>query len=307
MRWRVPEPARERERWAPTASRRCLGLCHYGSGGTILRTPGVRRAPGRPALDRRLGQHHLRSGTLALPLVDFLRPSVGDRVLEIGPGGGALTAELLATGARVLAVELDPAWALALRERVAPGLALAVADALEIAWERLPAPTLVAGNLPYGVGTAILERFLIGAAAAVPRAAFLLQREVVDRIVARPGEAPYGALSVLVASRAEALRLGRLPPGAFRPPPAVESAFVGLRLGSPFPGTEDLVGFLATLRAAFTQRRKTLRNSLASAWGRERAERLLAVAGLDPAGRAERLGLEAFARLHRAAERDPGC
>jgi 16S rRNA (adenine1518-N6/adenine1519-N6)-dimethyltransferase len=228
-------------------------------------------------------------------------------VLEIGPGGGALTGELVATGAQVLAVELDPAWAFALQGRAIPGLALAVADAVEIAWERLPAPTLVAGNLPYAVGTAILERLLIGAAAAVPRAAFLLQREVVDRIIAQPGEAPYGALSVLVASRAEAVRLGRLPPGAFRPPPAVESAFVGLRLGSPYPGTEDLIGFLATLRAAFAQRRKTVRNSLASVWGRERSERVLAEARLDPAERAERLGLEAFAELHRAAAREAGC
>lgn len=222
-------------------------------------------------------------------------------MLEIGPGGGVLTAELVATGARVLTVELDARWAFALAATPSRPAAIAVADALDIVWERLPAPTLVAGNLPYGVGTALVERFLRGAGERAPRAAFLLQSEVVDRLVAEPGDGAYGSLSVLVAARARALRLGRLGPAAFRPRPKVESSYVGLIPHPPVAGTEDFAAFAATVRAAFAQRRKTLRNSLASAWGRERGERALAAAGIPPELRAERLGVEQFVALHRAA------
>lgn len=228
-------------------------------------------------------------------------------MLEIGPGGGVLTAELVASGARVLAVELDLRWAFALAAGPTRPTGIAVADALDLAWARLVSPTLVAGNLPYGVGTALLERLLAGSAGAVPRAAFLLQSEVVDRIVAGPGEEGYGALSVLVASRARAVRLGRLGPAAFRPRPKVESSFVGLAIGAAEPGTEDFPAFAATVRAAFSQRRKMLRNSLASAWGREKSEGALETAGIDPAVRAERLSLREFVALHRAVAAGRGC
>jgi len=281
-------------------------LCHYGPGETPLRAKPPSRKAGRPALDKRLGQHHLLHGGLCRPLLEYLRPDAGDRVLEIGPGGGVLTAELVATGARVIAVELDPRWAFALAATPSPPAAIAVADALDLDWDRLPASTLVAGNLPYGVGTAIVERFLSGALGRCPRAAFLLQSEVVDRIVAGPGDRAYGALSVLVAARARAFRLGRLGPAAFRPRPKVESSFVGLEPVPTSVETEDFAPFVATVRAAFAQRRKTLRNSLASSWGRARTERILAVAGIPPDLRAERLGLDAFVALHRAAT-GSGC
>lgn len=173
-------------------------------------------------------------------------------------------------------------------------------DALDLAWERIRDPALVAGNLPYNVGTALLVR-LLGAARAVPRAGFLLQREVVDRIVARPGEPEYGALSVLVAARARARRLGTLAPGAFRPPPRVESAFVGFELGAPSVPADDFAAFAAVVRLAFGQRRKTLRNALAAGWGREAAEALLTRLGLAAATRAERLDLATFRALAAAA------
>lgn len=273
-------------------------LCHYGPGEPPL-SPHSRH---RPPLVKSLGQHHLRDGRATRPLVEFLAPA-GATVIEIGPGGGVLTRELLAAGAeRVLAVELDPAWAFALRrELVAPRLAVAVADALDLAWEELRAPALVAGNLPYNVGTAILERLLAGAR-RVPRAAFLLQREVVDRLVAGPGEPDYGALSVLVAARARARLLGRVPAGAFRPPPRVESAFVGLELGAPAVAPEKFAAFARVVRLAFAQRRKTLRNALASGWGRESAGRVLDALGLPEGTRAERLDLGAFLDLAAAAE-----
>jgi 16S rRNA (adenine1518-N6/adenine1519-N6)-dimethyltransferase len=120
--------------------------------------------------------------------------------LEIGPGGGVLTAELLAAGARVTGWELDAGWAIHLKRALPdPRLALVVGDALRIAWDRLLPPTLVAGNLPYNVATAIIED-LLPHHASIPRAAFLVQKEVADRIVAAPGTDAYGSFSVLVAA-----------------------------------------------------------------------------------------------------------
>lgn len=224
-------------------------------------------------------------------------------MIEIGPGGGVLTRELLAAGAGVDAVELDPEWAFRLRSRVRhPELAVAVADALDLAWERLSEPVLVAGNLPYRIGTALLER-LLARASAVPRAAFLLQREVVERIMARPGESDYGALSVLVAARAEARLLGIVRPGAFVPPPKVDSAFVGLDMARPVVPLERFPALAGLARLAFSQRRKTLRNALASAWGRSGAEAALSELGWGPRTRAEELDLRAFLKLLEAADR----
>jgi 16S rRNA (adenine1518-N6/adenine1519-N6)-dimethyltransferase len=253
----------------------------------------------KPPLKKALGQHHLVDGALCRPLIQFLAPA-GMRVLEVGPGGGVLTAELLASGARVVGWELDPAWAAELRRRVSdPRLTLVVGDALEIAWGRLPAPTLVAGNLPYSVATAIIED-LLPHHARIPRAAFLVQKEVADRIVAAPGSDPYGSFSVLVAAYARPRLLGRVKPGSFRPPPKVESAFVGLELQPPPLPESEMPDFIALVRLAFAQRRKTLRNSLAAGWGRERAEAVLGEAGIPARARAEELGLEEFLKMHRA-------
>ncbi len=251
-----------------------------------------------PPLRKAFGQHHLVDGRLLRPLLEFLRPA-GERVLEVGPGGGALTGELLAAGAaKVLGVELDPAWAAALRRRLADRrLALVVGDVLEFTWARLPPATLVAGNLPYNVATAIIED-LLPHGERVPRAAFLVQKEVAERIVARPGEAGYGSFSLVVAAYADAVVLGRVRPGSFRPPPKVESAFVGLTLHPPPLPAAEMPAFIATVRLAFGQRRKTLRNALAAAWGREAAEGILAAASVPPGARAEELGLEAFLALH---------
>ncbi|HYU30711.1 MAG TPA: 16S rRNA (adenine(1518)-N(6)/adenine(1519)-N(6))-dimethyltransferase RsmA [Thermoanaerobaculia bacterium] len=252
-----------------------------------------------PILKKALGQHHLVDGAICRPLIAFLEPA-GRRVLEIGPGGGILTAELLAAGARVTGWELDPGWAAELRRRLSgPDLRLVVGDALEIGWPRLPSPTLVAGNLPYNVATAIIER-LLPHHATVPRAAFLVQKEVADRLVARPREEAYGSLSVLVAAWARTRILGRVRPGSFRPPPKVDSAFVGFELHPPPLPLEEMPAFTAFVRLAFGQRRKTLRNALAAGWGRERAEAVLAAAGVPAKTRAEELGLEEFLGVWRA-------
>lgn len=254
----------------------------------------------RPPLRRALGQHHLRDGRVCRPLVDHLRLASGAAAVEIGPGGGALTRELLARGARVVAIELDPRWAFALRARFASeraaALAIAVADALTVDWERLPAGWRVAGNLPYNVGTVIVER-LLRAAPAGTRAGFLLQREVVERMVAGPGDEAYGALSLLVAMRARAERLAIVRPGSFVPPPTVDSAFVGFELVAPPLAEPRMAGVERLVRAAFAQRRKSLRNALGAVYGRDAAAAALATAGIASGRRAEQLGLAEFLAL----------
>ncbi len=271
-------------------------------------------APGEPRRKKALGQHHLADPRICGPLVAYLQPA-GERVLEIGPGGGVLTRELARRGARVWAWELDPDWAFALRGPLAdrgaapggPAPALVVGDALEIPWGRLPAPTLVTGNLPYNVATALISR-LLRHPERIPRAAFLVQKEVAERLTAGPGEAGYGALSVLVAARADARLLGRVKAGSFRPPPKVDGAFVGFALRPPPLAPADMAALEATVHLAFARRRKTLRNSLGAGWGRAGAERALAAAGIAPGARAEELALADFLRLVRHAPRgrEPG-
>ncbi len=271
-------------------------------------TPSWRRGD-RPRYRQALGQHHLRDGRAAEPLLTWLRPA-GLAVVEIGAGGGALTAGLVAAGAaRVVALELDLGWAFEARRRAplagrpesSATIRWVAADALKIDWSGLPAGWSVAGNLPYQVGTAILER-IVAAAPAGTRCAFLLQKEVVDRLAAAPGGRDYGVLSVLVAARASVRRLGTLGPAAFVPPPKVSSSFVGLELRpAPLPPAR-MAGFERVVRAAFGQRRKTLRNAVGAVYGRERAEAALAAAGIDPGTRAERLGLADYLRLENELE-----
>ena len=260
---------------------------------------------GGPRLKKALGQHHLTRPELCRPLVEFLAPR-GERVVEIGPGGGVLTRALLEAGARVWAVELDLEWAWELRRalsttRTAPALDGSilqplVMDALDMSWERLPAPTLVAGNLPYNVATPIIAE-LLPHWRNVPRAAFLLQKEVAERLAAKPGTRDYGSLTVLVQCYAEATILGRVRPGSFRPPPKVESAFVGLRLHAPPLLEPEMGAFLTRVREAFGQKRKTLRNALGRVVGSARVETALHALGLPPTTRAEELSLERWLAL----------
>lgn len=255
-----------------------------------------------PPLKKRYGQHHLRHPGLCRPLVEFLRPA-GRRVVEIGPGGGVLTGELLRAGARVWAWELDGEWALRLRRRLPdPGLATVVGDALEIPWGRLPEGARVAGNLPYAIATRLIQD-LLAAAPGVPAAAFLVQAEVAGRLAAAAGDPDYGALSVLVQARAEVRPLGRVRRSSFRPPPRVDGAFVGLRRRRPVVSAAEWPGFEEVVRLAFARRRKTLRNALAARWERAAVDRLLAALELEPTVRAAELGLDRLVSVYREAAR----
>ena len=259
----------------------------------------------RPQLKKRFGQHHLRQGSWCQPLLEFLEPA-GSKVVEIGPGGGVLTGELLNAGATVLAWEVDSEWAFSLRQQ--PRLhdaVIVVGDALDLAWERLPIGTLVAGNLPYQVSTTLIAR-LLPWWQRIPRACFLVQLEVADRLRATPGNAAFGALSVLTAARAEAVVLSRVPRKAFHPAPKVDGAFVGLTLKEPPLPEAEMEAFTETVRLAFAHRRKMLHNSLAGRWGRLAAVEAIESTGLGPKCRAEELSLANFLALHEALRSGSG-
>ena len=267
-------------------------------------------SPRRPALKKRLGQHHLHSGETCHKAIEFLQIA-GRPVVEIGPGGGVLTRELLSAGAkRVLGLELDRDWAFYLKTEQHAALDLVVADALDTDWSLVShwaqePRMLLAGNLPYQVGTAIVLSVL-DRAPCFERAAFLVQLEVADRLTAKPGDSAYGSLSVLVAARSHAQRISRVRPGAFHPPPKVESAFVGFSFSQPRVPDEDWPGFKKTVRGAFANRRKTLSNSLSVGWGKDVAKRCLERAGINAKRRAETLCLEEFMELAREAKRISG-
>lgn len=256
----------------------------------------------RVPLDKSLGQHFLTRPEVCAPLLGFLRPS-GRKVVEIGPGSGVLTGALLEAGAEVFAFELDPRFGLPIgRQLGSARLRVAIMDALALPWTRLPRPCLLAGSLPYNIATALILAALESTleTSGIERAGFLVQREVAERLVAEPGQAAYGSLSVLVRSLARAEMLGRVAPGAFRPPPRVESAFIGLTPHSTALGVKEYAGLKRLVRSAFALRRKTLRNSLAAEWGVEFASALVERCGLPRETRAESLDLDAFRELSAA-------
>lgn len=267
-----------------------------GLAGSLVPCGPVNRVP---PLRKALGQHHLRHPGSAIPAIDFLDVA-GRSVVEIGAGGGALTRLLLERGARrVIACELDLWWTMELRRRIAdPRLVLVAGDGCDLRYETVPASTRIAGNLPYNVSTrivlAVLERAPVGA-----RAAFLVQREVADRLAAAPGDSDYGSLSVLACARAAVRRLSVVLPGSFVPPPAVTSAFMGLECEAPPVDEAEWPAFVGFVRAAFSYRRKTLVNNFRPTVGRAAAEAALATLGLPRQVRADSLGVRDFAALFR--------
>ena len=244
-------------------------------------------------MGQRLGQHFLiREGILrriAAAACGDSRPAV----IEIGPGRGALTAHLLQLASRVIANEIDEDLAARLRARFAgePRLEVVTANVLEADLSRW-GQAVVAGNLPYYITSPIVERTLrLGP--LLERAVFLVQKEVAERLAALPGSRDYGYLSVLAQLCARVETLFGVPPAAFRPPPKVESAVVRLTPhGAPL--SADPEGFLRFAARCFRQKRKTLRNNLLEAYGRE-------AVGSQPeaAMRAEQLSVAQLVDLYR--------
>ncbi len=245
---------------------------------------------------QKLGQHFLLSGK-ALERIAAAACGTGvPLTVEIGPGKGALTRYLLQHSARVVAIELDPDLADHLRQSFKddPRLEVVRGDALETDFSALGAGAL-AGNLPYYAATAIISKYVRHPGSLGP-AVFLVQKEVAERITAVPGTRAYGYFSVECQLLAQAEYLFTVPPGAFRPPPKVDSAVIRL---TPRDNSAELSEqeFLRFVSACFRQKRKTLRNNLAGALAPEVLDRM---AGTSR--RAEQLSVSDFIAFYKAAK-----
>ncbi len=239
-------------------------------------------------MGQRLGQHFLIKGGILERIAAAVCPNPEELVVEIGPGRGALTEKLLKRARRVVAIEVDPYLVEHLRGRFDDRLTVITADVLTTdlsQWGRAP----IAGNLPYYITSPILEKV---ARLDFPRAVFLMQKEVAQRLVAEPGSRDYGYLTVQTTLFARARLLFEVKPAAFHPPPKVDSAVVLLEPRPPV--SDDPDGFLRFASASFRQKRKTLRNNLVSLYGKELVE-AWPEAGL----RAEQLSLAQLADLYR--------
>lgn len=258
----------------------------------------LRRHGLRPKKD--WGQNFLGDESILSSLAALARLEPGDAVVELGAGLGHFTKALAATGAHVVAVERDRELAPILRAQL-PGVEVREADAksfdLAGVAARAGRRAVVCGNLPYHLSSPILFH-LIDQRRALKRAVLLLQREVAERVAAPPGGRDYGLLSVLVQQVATAWVGLAVPRHAFTPPPEVESSALVLEfLDEPRAAVRDEQRFRTLVKAAFSQRRKTLWNALRSVPGaREALER----AGIDPQRRGETLSVEEFAAVERA-------
>jgi 16S rRNA (adenine1518-N6/adenine1519-N6)-dimethyltransferase len=251
-----------------------------------------------PRPKKRLGQHFLTDRHYLGRIVETIAPAPGEAMVEIGPGPGALTERLAAVVRPLHVVEIDGELAAALRERFADGsVVVHEGDALDFDFASLPGDLRVVGNLPYNVSTPLLFH-VAKFAPRIRDCVFMLQKEVVDRMVAEPDTPEYGRLSVMLQYRFAMDSCLRVPPGAFTPPPKVDSAVVRmepLREGRPVAKDEAL--FERIVLAAFTQRRKTLRNAARNLVPLEAFGR----AGIDPGRRGETLSVAEFVALSDAA------
>jgi 16S rRNA (adenine1518-N6/adenine1519-N6)-dimethyltransferase len=257
---------------------------------------------------KKLGQNFVHDPNTVRRIVDLAAVGADDVVLEVGPGLGSLTLGLLATGARVVAVEIDPVLAARLpvtvAERapeVAELLTVVGADALRVrAADFEFAPTTMVANLPYNVAVPVVLTLLAELPSLV-RGLVMVQTEVADRMAAGPGSRIYGVPSVKLAWYGRARKVAAVPRSVFWPVPNVDSALVSFERGE-LLSTVDRQKLFAVVDAAFSQRRKTLRAALASwAGSAERAGELLAAAGIDPKTRGEQLDVRDFARIAAAA------
>lgn len=277
---------------------------------------------------KRFAQHFLEPAWVG-KLISLIGPTAADHFVEIGPGRGAITRPLAQRVASVIAIEVDRDLAAALSAQHLPNVTVVNEDVLRVdllslidacaeagtvldgQGDNVEGPTgptagrplRIAGNLPYNISSPILFQLLAASASGrFSDAHLMLQKEVADRLVARPGTGDYGVLTLSTMLRADVTRVLSLPPGAFRPAPKVHSAVVRLDFRPPPPEVESADELVTLVRSVFTQRRKTMANALAPlATSRGYEPRgLLARAGIDPQARPENLTLIDFARLSRA-------
>ncbi len=252
---------------------------------------------------KRFGQNFLHDPGVISRIVAAIRPLPGEHLVEIGPGQGAITLPLLEATGRLTVVELDRDLVQPLQNhcRTAGELTVHNTDALRFDFCSLAndAALRIVGNLPYNISTPLLFH-LLDQSECINDMHFMLQKEVVERMAAQPGNGQYGRLSVMLQYRCKVSPLFSIGSGAFTPPPKVESAFVRLEpFALPPVNVADEAVFAAVVRQAFAQRRKTLRNALRGLLDADE----ISGAGVDPGLRAEALGLEAFAALANQAAR----
>jgi 16S rRNA (adenine1518-N6/adenine1519-N6)-dimethyltransferase len=247
---------------------------------------------------KRFGQHFLHDPAVIRRIVDAVEIAPGDRIVEIGPGRGALTWPLLERVGKLTVIEVDRDLARALEgDARSKGLTVRVGNVLRADFADLAGADggalRVVGNLPYNISTPLLFHPL-EQRAPIADMLFMLQKEVVDRMGAKPGTKQYGRLTVMLAAAAEVEPLFDVGPGAFQPRPKVWSAIVRLRPSAAPRFETGRPGALAAVAtAAFSQRRKTLRNSLKTLLAPDQIE----ACGIDPQRRPETLAPEEFGRL----------
>ena len=243
---------------------------------------------------RRFGQNFLADPHYVARIIDAVDPQPGDNMVEIGPGLAALTGGLVARAGHVTAIEIDRDLAARLRTTfTAEQLTLHEADALEFDYAQLGPGLRVVGNLPYNISSPLLFH-LAAHDALLTDLHVMLQKEVVARMTAAPGTADYGRLTVMLQAKFRIVRLFVVPPGAFRPAPKVESAVARLvPLHDDKPAIADEALFARLVAAAFSQRRKTLRNAVSALC----TAATLEAAGIDPGARGETLAVPDFVRL----------
>jgi 16S rRNA (adenine1518-N6/adenine1519-N6)-dimethyltransferase len=246
---------------------------------------------------KRFGQNFLHDTGVIDRIVRSINPQPGQNLLEIGPGQGAITKPLLRACGRLQVVELDRDLIEPLRQACSGlgELIIHSADALRFDFVPLSQeqPLRLLGNLPYNISTPLMFH-LLEQSAWIEDMHFMLQKEVVERMAATPGNKDYGRLTVMLQARARVTQLFTIGPGAFSPAPKVDSAFVRLQPHAqpPYP-IADLADFGRLVAAAFGQRRKTLRNGLKGLLDEEQ----IRATGVDPQARAETLGIAEFAHL----------
>ena len=255
---------------------------------------------GNPPVHRarkRFGQHFLHDQNIIQKLLRAINPQPGDTLIEIGPGQGALTYPLLDRCKKLTAIELDKDLIPILQQgAVKHGeLALINQDILKTDTDALglPPPYRIVGNLPYNISTPLMFH-LLEQSASIKDMHFMVQKEVAQRIIARTGDKHYGRLSIMMEYYCSSDYLFDVAPGCFSPPPKVDSAIIRLIPHAKPPVQVDNLDVLAdVVKAAFSQRRKTIGNSLKKLLEREQIE----AQGIDPRQRAENLSLDDFSRL----------
>ncbi len=281
-----------------------------GRGRDEVRRRGAGDPGGAPPAKKSLGQHFLSDPGILRRIVAGAGVEAGERVLEIGPGPGGLTRELLAAGARVWAVEADHRMVAHLEAASLPGLRVLTADALEVDYDALAreagGPFRLVANLPYNISGPLLAR-LLRQRRAFTSFTVMLQREVGERLLAGTGGRQRGSLSVLAQCFCRVSLVLRVAPGSFRPPPKVESVVLRLDVREVPPAPlRDEETLWRAVRTGFGQRRKMLRNPLRALAGDD-LEAVLGAAGLAGTERPEALTVEAWIALANALAETPGC